>query len=932
MKGIVNSLVSCLLVILILPILTAYTTNTTLARENEGQDQSLVHMEDEKVSKLIGDVNGDGTRDSIDLALMRAILLGKRNEFPISNGIWASDLNGDGSFNSLDVAFMKKFLIGKIDEFPAESIVTPSPNNTIEPTPIPTDDQTNEKPEVPKDFHYVTKTEASVTLAWDRTDENVSYDIYVDDSYFATTSETSFTVDGLNKNSSYEFYVIAKDKSGDRSEPTEHIVVTTMDNLKTNKFVKVTGGKSHTVALKEDGTVWTCGSNENYCLGNDIEENSAVPVRVDKLTDIVDISAGEYYTLALRRDGTVWAWGDNRYSQCGVIFNYENNYNNYRVLPIKISGINGVEQVFAGSRYSYALKDGELWGWGDGNEKPKKLEKISNIEKIYNDEFKRIIALKKDGTVWYSQDNYSYQIIGFDNAQKVVLSDSTSIALKNNGSVWYKKTSYDSESYLLTYFEDVVDIELYSQDFYFLLKDGTVYKWNQYSLDEYMINYEESEIPTQIKGLADIISMCSFWSGMFFIRNDGMILSMGYIEDGNLGNGLLEQNYPIRTDEEYNFNNEFDNIDKRIILGNSFCGDYELLDDGTVIQLSNYTRDKFSVSNLSNVVKLYRSYDYILALKNDGTVWAWGRNLYGQLGDGTTTTRYEPVQVKNISGIVDIVVGGYNQIQNEYAIAIKNDGTLWAWGRNDNGCLGVGNAKDQHIPVKLVDENGVELTEVVSVKVGTYHRVALKSDGTVWAWGKNDYGQLGDGTNTQSFVPKKVKNLSGVISIGVGYYHSLVLKNDGTVWSWGNNEKGQLGNNEDMNSDTPVRIFGLNNVIAIGAETIVSIFMDSEYRLWKCGSTSYDTPVRVTMENDANLRFIAINNSFLESFDEDITEYNVTLPAGTTEVPKVKVRTYNPNATYSIVQPETIDGTAIIEVTAWDGETTKTYKVNFNHN
>ena len=152
-------------------------------------------------------------------------------------------------------------------------------------------------------------------------------------------------------------------------------------------------------------------------------------------------------------------------------------------------------------------------------------------------------------------------------------------------------------------------------------------------------------------------------------------------------------------------------------VSNSFCGEYELLDDGTVIPVSNVSKQNFSVKNLSNVVRLYANYDYILALKDDGTVWAWGKNQYGQLGDGTNITRYEPVQVKNLSGIVDIIVGK-DQNQGDYAIARRHDGTLWAWGRNNNGYLGDGTTEDRYIPVKLVDENKSELNGIISVKLG----------------------------------------------------------------------------------------------------------------------------------------------------------------------------------------------------------------------
>jgi len=522
------------------------------------------------------------------------------------------------------------------------------------------------------------------------------------------------------------------------------------------------------------------------------------------------------------------------------------------------------------------------------------------------------------------------QIYGFDNVKKVVRPLSLYyFALKDDGSVWYRRNVSDAQTYLLPCIKDVIDINISSDYIVFLFQDGTVYKWNKYNVNSYFMGNNESEIPVQINGLSDIVCIGPSQSGMCFVRKDGLAFSMGSLSSGKLGNGLLNQNYPKKTEREYVFNDEDENLEMKKKVSNSFCGEYELLDDGTVIPVSNVSKQNFSVKNLSNVVRLYANYDYILALKDDGTVWAWGKNQYGQLGDGTNITRYEPVQVKNLSGIVDIIVGK-DQNQGDYAIARRHDGTLWAWGRNNNGYLGDGTTEDRYIPVKLVDENKSELNGIISVKLGRNYILALKDDGTVWAWGKNEYGQLGDGTNTQSLLPKKVNNLSGVITISTGDYHSLALKDDGSIWSWGNNSEGQLGNNGVTNSNIPVKVVGLSNVVAIEAEASTSIFMDNNYTLWECGAIKYDTLARVTMENDANLRYITINNSFLESFDEDLTEYNVILPPGTTKAPNVELKTYNPYATYTIVQPDTIDGIAIIEVTACDGETTKTYKIKFN--
>ncbi|MGB9849149.1 MAG: Ig-like domain-containing protein, partial [Moorellaceae bacterium] len=174
--------------------------------------------------------------------------------------------------------------------------------------------------------------------------------------------------------------------------------------------------------------------------------------------------------------------------------------------------------------------------------------------------------------------------------------------------------------------------------------------------------------------------------------------------------------------------------------------------------------------------------NHSLAVKSDGTVWAWGWNYYGQLGDGTTINHTTPMRVTNLTGVVAVAAGIY------HSLALKSDGTAWAWGWNGYGHLGDGTTTNRTAPVQVQG-----LTGVVAVAAGGYHSLALKSDGTVWAWGRNYEGQLGDGTTTNRYTPVQVKNLTGVVAVAAGYYHSLALKSDGTVWAWGRNYEGQLG-------------------------------------------------------------------------------------------------------------------------------------------
>jgi alpha-tubulin suppressor-like RCC1 family protein len=229
------------------------------------------------------------------------------------------------------------------------------------------------------------------------------------------------------------------------------------------------------------------------------------------------------------------------------------------------------------------------------------------------------------------------------------------------------------------------------------------------------------------------------------------------------------------------------------------------------------------VSNLdgAEVKALAGGQGHSLALTEDGTVWAWGLNQYGQLGDGTNTDSSTPVQVKDstdptgyLSGVTALAAG------SSHSLALKDDGTVWAWGSNTggqeqkiSGQLGNDTITSTNTPVQVSDLDGVK-----AIAAGSSYSLALKDDGSVWAWGYNEFGQLGDGTNTDSSTPVQVSDLDGVKAISGGGAHSLGLKDDGTVWAWGSNPYGQLGNGTDtLGVNTPVQVSDLSGVTLIAA-------------------------------------------------------------------------------------------------------------------
>jgi alpha-tubulin suppressor-like RCC1 family protein len=219
--------------------------------------------------------------------------------------------------------------------------------------------------------------------------------------------------------------------------------------------------------------------------------------------------------------------------------------------------------------------------------------------------------------------------------------------------------------------------------------------------------------------------------------------------------------------------------------------------------------------------------NHSLAIKSDGTLWSWGYNDVGQLGIGSTLNQQLPTEVSSLTNVV-IAAGG-----TSHSLAAKADGTVWGWGLNYYGQVGDGTRTHRNTPVQVSG-----LTNVVAVAAGETHSVALKSDGTVWAWGNNGSGQLGDGTTTQRLTPVQVSGLSGVIAIAAGQYFTLALKSDGTAWGWGNNGSGQLGNGTSTSSSIPVRSGTVYDAVAISAGAGYAVALKADGTVWDWGSNS----------------------------------------------------------------------------------------------
>ena len=275
--------------------------------------------------------------------------------------------------------------------------------------------------------------------------------------------------------------------------------------------------------------------------------------------------------------------------------------------------------------------------------------------------------------------------------------------------------------------------------------------------------------------------------------------------------------------------------------------------------------------------------NHSVALKTDGSLWAWGINLYGQLGDGTVTSSFTPKQVGPLDASWLAISAGY-----AFTVAIKDDGTLWTWGWDSNGALGLGDQATTHqrIPVQVGTD-----TDWDKISAGGHHALAIKKNGSLWGWGANSDGQVGDGTYVDKNEPVWI-DASGDVhwkdisaggpgwTINNGGAHSAGIKLDGTVWTWGHNQDGQLGKGLYDNSNiVPEQIMryvmtpsvdgqgtvspSTPQVVSCDAAKTFTFTVDDHYHLaYYNGSCDYGS---FTDNQDGTWTFLADENRIEES-------------------------------------------------------------------
>lgn len=613
------------------------------------------------------------------------------------------------------------------------------------------------------------------------------------------------------------------------------IVSVTTDNPTSIAMPQVENGERFTVVLKADGTVWTTGLNNYGQLGsgNTTKRNYYDRVKVSKnayLENVVKISAGYSTCLALTADGEVYAWGRNNGGLIGI-----NSTSSYYTYAMKVKGINNkgylsdIVDVSIGYYNAVAVnKNGDVIVWGQntcgqlgrGNTTGYKYPVYSSIGNAISAEAGYYdMTILRDNRDLYQAGNYQH--IGVAGA-----TENVSMPTK--------------------VMENVVQYQCPVHDTMVMTGDKKIYGWgwnwdealpfgSNVKLDDagnvYSNTPTEIAVPVDTDGnKLDIKYVNSSDNAIFMQTRDGYAYACGYNDFGIVSNGTIDKQTELKP--MLNSKNEpFKNI---LMLG----------------------RGKY--------------YDTSLITK-DGYIYTTGENPNGEFGNSTnTSSSYLTIagtaflDYENEKLIKLLVSENYNLDVSKFYI--NGDFNVFP---ELNGLPGDIEMELEETDIISLDENGkiialkpgvarIKVTESISdletyitvkvsdkniqLKQGYYFTLGLKSDGTVWGWGYNNYGELGIGNRTTQRVPVQTLNLKDIVDIGVGDYHSVAVDKNGRVYTWGYNYNGQLGNGNTANQLVPVVVQQLHDIVEVEAYGNTTYAIDKLGRLYVWGAGFSRTP------------------------------------------------------------------------------------------
>ncbi len=681
-----------------------------------------------------------------------------------------------------------------------------------------------------------------------------------------------------------EIYTWGSDERGQQGREVMPVAVDSSEVLAGKTIATVTAGTSHTVALASDGRLYAWGHNGTGQLGDGTMTSRSKPVAVATHGALAGkvvsaVSAGNYHTVAATSDGKLYAWGDNYHGQLGI------GVTAAQTTPIAVtmSGAlagKSITAVAAGESHTVALaSDGQAYAWGynffgqlgDGSATMRTTPVAVTTTGALAGKTITAIAAGASHTVALTSEGKLYAWGANIWGQ---LGDGTTdsrrapVAVVMNGSLADKT---------------IIAVAAGLSHTVALASDGTLLAWGLLgpgTLEE-RARPAVVELPEAMAGKTITAVAASGGSHAVALASDGSLFVWGANGYGQLGDGTVTSRLtPVAVSPDGVLS---DQTITAVFTGGAHtvvqAGDGKLyawgagghgqLGDGVTNRLAPSAVATSGALGGKTITALAAGNSHTLALASDGTLLAWGYNLYGQLGDGTTSHRAMPVVALTASGalankVVSAIAAGAN-----HSVALTSDGAVYAWGSNGGyGQLGHGNFADSSVPVPVTATGALAGKTVTAIAAGAEHTVVLAQDGTLHAWGDNAYGQLGDGTSSDHWTPTTV-NMNGALAgktitvIAAGAHHTVALASDGSIYAWGRNEFGQLGDGTAMARAAPVAVTMSGalagktvTAIAAGAGHTLALASDGTLYAWgqntwgqlgDGGTLGQRTPVAVTM-------------------------------------------------------------------------------------
>lgn len=622
-------------------------------------------------------------------------------------------------------------------------------------------------------------------------------------------------------------------------------------------WLSVVASQYASAAIKSDGTLWCWGGNQFGMLGDNTTASKSSPIQtVAGGSNWSSVSMGFGFSGGVKTDGTLWMWGDNSYGQIG------DNTIIRRSSPVQtIAGGTNWASISCGGSHTAAIKtDGTLWLWGSqgysifsygalgDNTLDPKSSPIQTIARGTN--WSKVSAgygftgaIKTDGTLWMWGRGGSGQL--GTNSTVSVSSPVQTITLGTN---WYQ-VSCDRGGNTVA-----------------LKTDSTLWLWGANSfgqLGDNTVVAKSSPIQTGLK-TSDWLDAWASGFSAFALKKDGRVFVWGRSNGGLGDNSNTSRSNPTQIVGSVSFKNVSEGFSNngghRGAIGNSFTT--------AQVDLSDVYQEKYYFSGTSGgslyawgqgsggslgnnntsidvsspvqtiaggdnwrLVSAPSTFAFDAAIKNDGTLWMWGSNSSGQLGNNSITNRSSPIQT---------IAGGVNWTQvscgSNHSAAIKSDGTLWVWGDNSAGQIGDNTVVAKSSPIQTI-AGGINWS---IVSCGAQNTGAIKTDGTLWAWGTGSFGKLGDGTAVSKSSPIQV--IPGATTwrtVAYGNNNAAATKTDGTLWLWGNGLAGQLGDNTAVSKSSPVQTItaATNWSYAVPLNTSV-IALKTDGTIWTWGGNT----------------------------------------------------------------------------------------------